>query len=70
GPRRSFTRQSKKMYLSSEWWHFQANSLLFPEISQFGIELLRIKDYSAGLIQAKNDQVWANHRNVYRKNWF
>ena len=69
-PRASFLRPRNKSYLSSEWWHFQAEGLLVPEISQLGPELLRIKSYDALRIESRNPHLWANHRCIFKKTWW
>ena len=69
-PRRSFTRSTDRNYLGSEWWHFQANDLLIPQISQFGIELLKIEGYTQEFIESQNSNIWGNRKSVYKKTWF
>ncbi|MCK8520202.1 hypothetical protein M0D21_01415 [Aquimarina sp. D1M17] len=69
-PRRGYLRSTNKQYLSSEWWHFQANPLLIPEFSQFGIELLKIEDYSPEFIRMQNRSIWGNRKSIFRKNWW
>ncbi|MEM6738445.1 MAG: hypothetical protein AAF620_20500 [Bacteroidota bacterium] len=69
-PRSGFLRGSNKKYLSSEWWHFQANDLLVPMFSQFGIELLKIEDYSPQYLKHVNSKIWNNKKVVYKQNWW
>lgn len=69
-PRSSFTRSVNRKYISSEWWHFQANDLLIPKLSQFGIELLKIEDYTPEHIQVTNEHAWSRRRAIYQKTWF
>ncbi len=69
-PRRGYTGSSNKKYLSSEWWHFQANPLLIPGFSQFGIELLKLEDYSASFIKMQNRSIWENRKSIFRKTWW
>lgn len=68
-PRKGFTRPENKKYISCEWWHFQANDLLVPELSQFGIELLKIEGYSPEHIRTTSEDVWSRRRVIYRINW-
>lgn len=70
GPRSSFLRETDRKYLSAEWWHFQANDLLIPELSQLGIEMLMIDGYAPEHIQAANQGLWGNRKAVYGKDWF
>lgn len=70
GPRSSFTRETNRKYLSAEWWHFQANHLLIPELSQFGIELLMIDSYTTNHIREENEGLWANRKAIFKKDWF
>ena len=70
GPRTPFTRPNNRSYLSAEWWHFQCNDLLTPELSQFGIELQKIKNYSPDFIASKSSDVWNHRKVIYRNNWF
>ncbi|WP_109300869.1 hypothetical protein [Aquimarina sp. AU474] len=69
-PRRGYLRSSNKQYLSSEWWHFQVNPLLIPGFSQFGIELLKIEDYTPEFIRMQNRSIWENRKSIFRKNWW
>jgi hypothetical protein len=69
-PRKSFSRPSGRKYLGCEWWHFQASDLLTPRLSQFGIELLKIEDYTPEHIQAVNENIWSRKRVIYRIDWF
>lgn len=70
GPRLNFTRSEKRNYLGAEWWHFQANELLEPGLSQFGVELLRIEGYTPEFIRVSNEGVWSNRKVLFQKNWF
>ncbi len=69
GPRAAFRRSSDRKYLSSEWWHFQANDLLVPKLSQFGIELLKIDGYTPASIQAENRNIWGNRKATFKVDW-
>jgi len=69
-PRKPFTRLENRKYLASEWWHFQAADLLIPNLSQFGIELLRIEDYTAESICSASENIWANRKAIFQKQWF
>lgn len=69
-PRTPFTRSQNRQYLSAEWWHFQCNDLLIPNLSQFGIELLKINGYTPEHISSQNISIWNNRKLIYRKNWF
>jgi hypothetical protein len=69
GPRTPFTRTHDRDYLSAEWWHFQCNELLIPNLSQFGIELQKIKGYTPNFIASKSADVWSNRRVIFRQNW-
>lgn len=69
GPRSTFPAN----YGSAEWWHFQANSLLVPWVSQFGIELLSLDRYSEAQVQAAAG-IWQNRKAIfkrqpYRRGW-
>ncbi|MTB53924.1 hypothetical protein [Lewinella sp. W8] len=68
-PRPSYLRKNNKQYLSAEWWHFQADSYLIPNFSQFGIELLRIEGYDLDTLK-KNEIIWQNRKSIFKKNWF
>jgi len=68
-PRQAFLRQQNRKYLSSEWWHFQANDLLIPNLSQFGIELLKIEDYTRDYIISANENIWSNRKVIFKKSW-
>ena len=69
GPRTAFTRPNNRKYLSAEWWHFQCNELLIPNLSQFGIELQKIKGYTPAFIESKSADIWDNRRVIFRQNW-
>jgi hypothetical protein len=69
-PRLSFTRAKDRKYIGCEWWHFQANDLLIPNLSQFGIELLRIDEYSPEMIQKVNDPAWGRKQAIFQIDWF
>lgn len=69
GPRPLFLQPKDKQYLSSEWWHFQANDLLTPKISQFGIELLRLEGVTESRIQDENEAAWENRLSIFGSNW-
>ena len=68
-PRTPFTRPHNRVYLSSEWWHFQCNQLLTPNLSQFGIELQKIEGYTPHVIETKGPAVWSHRRVIYGENW-
>lgn len=68
-PRPLYLQDKNKAYLSSEWWHFQANHLLTPKISQFGIELLRLEGITEAKIQNENDAAWDNRLSIFGVNW-
>lgn len=51
-------------YLSAEWWHFQATTLLHPWISQFGIELLSLAEYDEPDLR-RNQGIWANRLSIF-----
>lgn len=68
-PRSAYTRAVNKLYLSSEWWHFQANSLLIPDFSQFGIELLKIEGYDYYTLR-NIGSIWGNRKVIFDRNWF
>lgn len=69
GPRTPFTRATDRKYLSAEWWHFQCGELLTPNLSQFGIELLKINHYTPAHIRAQNENIWNNRKRIYQQNW-
>lgn len=68
-PRSGFTRSYDRKYLSAEWWHFQANDLLIPNLSQFGIELLRIEDYTPEFIKTSNEHIWSKKNAIFKVDW-
>jgi hypothetical protein len=70
GPRIPFTRNTDRRYLSAEWWHFQANDLLIPKLSQLGIEMMMIEGYTPLRIRAENEGLWANRKAVFTLDWF
>lgn len=53
-------------YLCAEWWHFQANRLLFRDVSQFGAELLRA-GYSEARI--KDSGLWPKRMWRFGRDW-
>lgn len=55
-------------YYSAEWWHFQANHLLVPWISQFGTEVLSLADYTESDLKAQKP-VWNERKRIFRKDW-
>lgn len=69
GSRGIFRREADRNYIGAEWWHFQANDELTPDISQFGVEMLRIDGYSPQTIAQKNPAAWANRRAIFRLSW-
>jgi hypothetical protein len=70
GPRGSFVREADRKYLNAEWWHFQANDLLIPKLSQLGIEILGIEAYTPERIRTENDGLWTNRKSVFKLDWF
>lgn len=68
-PRTGYLSTQNRKYLSSEWWHFQANSLLIPDLSQLGIELLRINTYNDSSINNANPPLWASRKSIFRRTW-
>lgn len=68
-PRLSFTRPKDRKYTGCEWWHFQATDLLIPHISQFGIELLRIDEFSPESIRAMNENLWNRRQAIFHVDW-
>jgi len=69
-PRLSFTRAKDRKYIGCEWWHFQANDLLIPNLSQLGIELMRIAEYTPEYIRNANDTVWGRKQAIFQQDWF
>jgi hypothetical protein len=69
-PRLSFTRARDRRYIGCEWWHFQANDLLIPNLSQLGIELMRIAEYTPEYIRNANDTVWGRKQAIFQQDWF
>ena len=69
-PRLSFTRAKDRKYIGCEWWHFQANDLLIPNLSQLGIELMRINEYTPDYIRNANDTVWGRKQAIFQQDWF
>jgi hypothetical protein len=69
-PRMSFTRTRNRLYKGCEWWHFQANNLLIPNLSQFGIELLRIEGNSPESIRSNNEDLWCRKQAIFQADWF
>jgi len=69
-PRLSFTRSQDRRYIGCEWWHFQAAELLIPNLSQLGIELLRIDQYSPEYIRTTNESVWGRKQAIFHVDWF
>jgi len=54
-------------YLGAEWWHFQYEKALEPEVSTFGCELLKI--YT--LEECKQFAPWEDTKHcVWKKEWF
>lgn len=66
-PRKGYL--NRRMYMSSEWWHFQYESPLIENFSQFGIELLRIEGYTPSYIQEQSSNVWSNRKAIFGQNW-
>jgi hypothetical protein len=52
--------------MAAEWWHFQANELLVPWISQFGVELLSLAQYDESRLQAATD-VWRHRKAIFQR---
>jgi len=69
-PRMIFTRSTDRKYIGCEWWHFQANDLLIPGLSQFGIELLRIEGYTPEIIRSTNEDIWERKMAIYGDEWY
>lgn len=53
-------------YLGAEWWHFQYERALIPNVSTFGDELLKI--YS--LREVENTPPWEYKKCVFKVDWF
>jgi len=68
-PRKGFLRVDNRDYLSSEWWHFQANRLLVKGVSQFGIELLKLEEYTEEFLQKFQD-IWGARKEIFYKTWY
>ncbi len=68
-PRLSFTRAKDRKYIGCEWWHFQATDLLIPNLSQMGIELLRLADYSPDSIRNANETLWERKKAIFMVDW-
>jgi hypothetical protein len=69
-PLSCFTRPTNRLYICCEWWHFQANDLLIPKLSQFGMELLKIEGYTPEFLQKNNPGVWEARKLVYQQKWW
>ena len=69
-PRLSFTRAKDRKYIGCEWWHFQANDLLVPHLSQLGIELLRIPEYTPDFLRNANESLWGRKQAIFQVDWF
>jgi len=69
-PRLSFARKQNRKYTGCEWWHFQADDLLIPNLSQFGIELLRIEGYTPEHLRSANENLWARKQTIFQLDWF
>jgi peptidoglycan hydrolase-like protein with peptidoglycan-binding domain len=52
--------------LAAEWWHFQADDLLVPWISQFGIELLSLAQYDEAALRAATN-IWSNRKAIFER---
>lgn len=68
-PRLSFTRAKDRKYIGCEWWHFQSHETLISNLSQLGIELLRIEGYTPELIQKTNEALWGRKQAIYQVDW-
>lgn len=56
-------------YSGAEWWHFQCEAVLVPNVSTFGGELLKV--YSESEIRANFRGDWnASRDNVWKQDWF
>ena len=55
--------------IDAEWWHFQCEDLLTPWISQYGIEVLRVRKHSRRKIR-KSARVWPHRLAVFGRDWF
>lgn len=62
--RRTFFNGGKRE--GAEWWHFQFEKGLIPEMSTFGSQLLKI--YSKETLEGTNP--WRHRGRVFQKNWF
>ena len=62
--RRRFFEDGKA--LAAEWWHFQYEKTLIPQISTFGGELLKV--YSRE--QVKETPTWRYRNHIFKINWF
>lgn len=69
-PRLSFTRAKDRKYIGCEWWHFQANDLLIPNLSQLGIELMRIAEYTPEYIRNTSETLWGRKQAIFQQDWF
>jgi hypothetical protein len=69
-PRLSFTRPKNRNYIGCEWWHFQAHDLLIPNLSQFGIELMKIEEYKPDFIKTMNESIWGRKQAIFQVDWF
>jgi hypothetical protein len=55
-------------YSSSEWWHFQCESVLLPSVSTFGGELMKI--YSEAEIKRSFCGDWSQARGAtWGRDW-
>lgn len=52
-------------WLGAEWWHFQYEEGLLPQVSTFGDELLRVYDIQT----LKNTPPWRFRDRVFKVNW-
>jgi hypothetical protein len=69
-PRKNFTRAKDRKFIGCEWWHFQATDLLIPNLSQLGIELLKIDEYKPDYIRNINESLWSRKQALYLLDWF
>lgn len=58
-------------YSCAEWWHFNYEAALVPFVSQFGIELLRLKGHTEPRLSAYSP-IWENRKAIRhrgRRGW-
>jgi hypothetical protein len=55
-------------YTCAEWWHLQCEAVLVPFISQFGTELLSIRDIDENRLKAT--PLFEHRRLIFKAGWF